>query len=270
MSARSFRSVGWVAGVAATALGCYMVNLKVASERAALEDVETRIVLAERDIRLLQTEIGTRGRLAQLEKWNVKVLALSAPAANQFMDGSFQLATLVAPQKVLDPTAPVVLASAPAPAHQPVLASDGAVASPSAQSSPAGMLHTASLKRELPAAAMPRRVAPAPKPVPEKSKLAQAAAERPTPARRKVAPKVDPLAPKPEAKATAPAKTGAAASKPKAVALTKPKAKVETKTAAAKPKREAESEAAAKPKREAATKTAATSKPKSKEAPAKR
>ena len=45
----------------------------VASERAALEDVETEIVLAQRDIRLLQTEIGTRGRLAQLERWNVKV-----------------------------------------------------------------------------------------------------------------------------------------------------------------------------------------------------
>ena len=65
---RGFREVGWVAAVAGTALGCYMVNLKVASERATLEDVENRIVLAQRDIRVLQTEIGTRGRLAQLPR----------------------------------------------------------------------------------------------------------------------------------------------------------------------------------------------------------
>ena len=159
MSAKSFRSVGWVAGIAATALGCYMVNLKVASERAQLEDVETRIVLAQRDIRLLQTEIGTRGRLAQLESWNVKVLALSAPKANQFLEGSFQLATLVAPKKVIDPSVPVVLASAPAPLRsRPVVDQDGPdlsarVAPVPVQprsASPADLLHVASLKRDLP------------------------------------------------------------------------------------------------------------------------
>jgi hypothetical protein len=160
MSARSFRSVGWVAGIAATALGCYMVNLKVASERSALEDVETRIVLAERDIRLLQTEIGTRGRLAQLEKWNVKVLALSAPEANQFMDGSFQLATLVAPKQVLDPAAPVVLASAAVPERQPVLDSDGPAVAPQPTASAASLLHTASLRRET----VPATVVTAPQP----------------------------------------------------------------------------------------------------------
>ncbi|WP_300972822.1 hypothetical protein [Sphingomonas sp. LHG3406-1] len=107
--------MGWVAAVAGTALGCYMVSLKVASERASLEQVENRIVLAQRDIRVLQTEIGTRGRLEQLESWNVKVLALSAPQAHQFLEGEFQLATLAAPKKTVDPAAPVVLASAPAP-----------------------------------------------------------------------------------------------------------------------------------------------------------
>jgi multidrug resistance efflux pump len=59
MSAASFRSVFMVASCAGAALGCYLVSLRVASERAALEDVETKIVLAQRDIRVLQTEIGT-------------------------------------------------------------------------------------------------------------------------------------------------------------------------------------------------------------------
>ena len=98
MSARSFGSLFMVASCAGAALGCYLVSLRVASERAALEDVETRIVLAQRDMRMIQTEIGTRGRLSQLERWNAGSFALSAPAANQFLEGSFQLAQLVQPQ----------------------------------------------------------------------------------------------------------------------------------------------------------------------------
>lgn len=119
MSGSSFRSVFMVASCAGAALGCYLVSLRVASERAALEDVETEIVMAQRDIRLLQTEIGTRGRLAQLERWNVKVLALSAPAADQFLDGGFALARLTqpAPQDRLE--APVVLAAAPSDGPKP-------------------------------------------------------------------------------------------------------------------------------------------------------
>src|ERR1043165_7520326 len=115
MSGRSFRSLFMVASCAGAALGCYLVSLRVASERAALEDVETKIALTQRDIRLLQTEIGTRGRLAQLERWNVKFIRLSAPNADQFVDGGFKLATLVAPPKRPAIDAPVVLAAASIP-----------------------------------------------------------------------------------------------------------------------------------------------------------
>jgi hypothetical protein len=148
MSARSFRSVFMVASCAGAALACYLVSLRVASERAALEEVETRIVHAQRDIRLLQTEIGTRGRLAQLERWNVKVLALSAPSADQFLEGGFQLARLVRPQPKLSVDTPVVLASAPAPQPKSApleegeQAADGAGATASATQ----LLHQASLK----------------------------------------------------------------------------------------------------------------------------
>src|ERR1700760_2484737 len=114
MRSRSFGSLLMVASCAGAALGCYLVSLRVASERAQLEDVETRIVLAQRDMRVIQTETGTRGRLSQLERWNAS-FALSAPAANQFLEGSFQLAQLVHPEKQVDFHAPVVLGSAPAP-----------------------------------------------------------------------------------------------------------------------------------------------------------
>ena len=113
MSTRGFGPVLWAGTVAGAALGFYLLSLSVASERAELENVETRIALAQRDIRLLQTEIGTRGRLAQLERWNVRFIRLSAPTADQFVDGGFRLATLATPQKKPAIEAPVVLASAP-------------------------------------------------------------------------------------------------------------------------------------------------------------
>jgi hypothetical protein len=166
MSGRSFRSVFMVASCAGAALGCYLVSLRVASERAAVESVESRIVLTQRDIRLLQTEIGTRGRLAQLERWNVKALALSAPSADQFLSGSFELARLTRPQRQVDFQAPVVLATAPAPERKPApigqesTDESGVVAS----AAPTKLLHDASLKtetREAPAsaAATPQRAA---------------------------------------------------------------------------------------------------------------
>ena len=152
MSGRSFRSVGWVATIASTALCCYLVSLRVASERAALETVETEIVLAQRDIRLLQTEIGTRGRLAQLERWNVKVLALSAPSADQFVEGGFALAALAQPERKVDMDVPVVLASAPVEQQQPSPAIIDADYRPGDAQQPSlrvsAMMQQASLKRE--------------------------------------------------------------------------------------------------------------------------
>jgi len=155
MSARSFGSLFMVASCAGAALGCYLVSLRVASERAALENVETRIVLAQRDLRMIQTEIGTRGRLSQLERWNAGAFEMSAPAANQLLGGSFELARLTQPEKQVDFKAPIVLASAPAPQGapigQPETDDSGA---PVAVSTTGGMLHEASLKtetREVPA-----------------------------------------------------------------------------------------------------------------------
>ena len=126
MSARSLRPVVAVATVATAALGCYLISLRVATERSSLEDVETKIVLAQRDIRTLQTEIGTRGRLEQLERWNVRVLALSAPKAEQFVDGGYQLARLARPSEEIDVNAPVVLASVPKPQPRAIVTDDDA------------------------------------------------------------------------------------------------------------------------------------------------
>ena len=155
MSSRSFRSVFMVASCAGAALSCYLVSLRVASERAALEDVETQIIVAQRDTRVLQTEIGTRGRLSQLERWNAGAFALSAPAADQFLKGSFELARLVQPERKVNFQAPVVLASAPAPAPETApIGEPESDDSAAAALPPNALLHEASLKtetREVPA-----------------------------------------------------------------------------------------------------------------------
>ena len=179
---RSFRSVFMVASCAGAALGCYLVSLRVASERAAVESVETKIVLTQRDIRLLQTEIGTRGRLAQLERWNVKVLALSAPSVDQFLDGGFALAKMVAPPHQVDLTAPVVLASQSADAPKPHV--EGVQRQqdqdPDQGVSASQMLHTASLTREIgPATDTPVADVTKPNPI----KLAEADPLAPGPAK---------------------------------------------------------------------------------------
>lgn len=149
MSSRSFRSVFMVASCAGAALSCYLVSLRVASERAALEDVEEKIVVAQGDMRVLQTEIGTRGRLSQLERWNAGAFALSAPAADQILKGSFELAQLARPEHRVDFQAPVVLASAPAPEPRTELGAPETEASaPATAPTPRALLHEASLKTE--------------------------------------------------------------------------------------------------------------------------
>ena len=120
MIARGFKPVAWVAAVGSAALGCYMLSLQVAAERAELAGLERRIVEARQDIRALQTELGTRGRLSQLERWNAEVLALSAPVAGQFLESNLSLARFDAYRPPAAPESEVRLASAEAaPAASP-------------------------------------------------------------------------------------------------------------------------------------------------------
>lgn len=212
MSARGFGSVLSAGAVVGAALGFYLVSLRVASERAALEEVETRIALTQRDIRLLQTEIGTRGRLAQLERWNVRFIRLSAPSADQFVDGGFQLASLVAPHKTPAIDAPVVLAAAQIPQRgQPKLTGDSSETQVTpAPSRPAGeMMHVASysVPQPQPRAMVPASAQPA---LPKADKIGSKATTRVAPATKLVkTATADPLAPLPvpgaKAKGSAPA-----------------------------------------------------------------
>jgi len=171
--ARGFKPVGWVAGVAAAALGCYMLSLNVASERAELARIERGIVMAKQDIRTLQTELGTRGRLQQLEHWNAEVLALSAPTSAQFLDSELTLARFDRREQTMEERATVRMASAPAPKAAPVQQAIEApvryAAAPAAKPA-APLVHRASLVVEEEKLA----AAPAKKP----AKVAEAALEK--------------------------------------------------------------------------------------------
>ena len=94
MIAQRFRALGWVGVVASAATGLYLISVQVAAERGKLEAVEAQIAAAQRDMRQLQTEMGTRASMRQLERWNGDVLALTAPKATQFLRGEAQLASL--------------------------------------------------------------------------------------------------------------------------------------------------------------------------------
>lgn len=167
---RSFRPLFLTALVLVASLSCYLISLRVASERAALETVERDIALVTRDIRTLETEIGTRGRLAQLERWNARFLRLSAPRADQFVDTGFHLANLMAPEQPQVLEAPVVMASAEAPITDEVI-------EPKAKPA-ADMLQLASADREIAPRTQPRarpvvdRLAPRSEPKQERDPLA--------------------------------------------------------------------------------------------------
>jgi type II secretory pathway pseudopilin PulG len=106
MIVQRFKAVGWVAMVAIAATFLYLISLQVAVERGKLEAVEAQINAAQREVRQLQTEMGTRASLRQLERWNGDVLALSAPKATQFVNNGAQLVALDLDAKRGAPNAP--------------------------------------------------------------------------------------------------------------------------------------------------------------------
>ncbi len=114
------KGLGWLSGCAVVAIGFYLVSSQVAAERKRLDQVDRRIVGAERDIRALETEFDVRANLAQLERWNGNTLALTVPTAQQFVRDERALAALsplpgvpVSGRDVPVQTAQLIVPSAP-------------------------------------------------------------------------------------------------------------------------------------------------------------
>lgn len=120
MIARRFTSVVWVAAIGSAALTCYIFSSQVAEERAGLSELEAQIRRTEQSIRTLKTELGTRGRVHQLQHWASADFGFTAPTAGQFLEGEVTLASLDAPVAAPAPApeAPVQMAQAPAATAQ--------------------------------------------------------------------------------------------------------------------------------------------------------
>jgi hypothetical protein len=240
MIARGFKSVIWVAAVGGAALGCYMVSLRVATERADLARVEGQILAAKRDLRSLQTELGTRGRMTQLEDWNSNVLALSAPSSAQFVRDQVTLARLERHEPtVAEQSAEIRMASAETGAA--AIPADPDVAAAPAAPKPA---------EAKPAPRVLTAVAPA-APPPAPTLVHQASYSPGTSGKLK--PAALPAAP-PEKKPVKPATVGAAKPvKPEPVTAAKPTKAAPVRVAAvAKPDKPAPAPAKAKPVKAAA------------------
>ena len=150
MIAHKFRPVVWVVGCAFAATALYTVSLGVASERTRMEDLDQQIAMTQRDIRQLQTEMGTRASLRQLERWNVEALALSAPKAGQFRATESALKSIdggTLPADGFTPP-PVMVAAATRPATAPAAPAEQkiAMASAPAASAPASISKAVSSK----------------------------------------------------------------------------------------------------------------------------
>ena len=150
MIAHTFRPVVWVVGCAFAATALYTVSLGVASERTRMEDLDQQIAMTQRDIRQLQTEMGTRASLRQLERWNVEALALSAPKAGQFRATESALKSIdggTLPADGFTPP-PVMVAAATRPATAPAAPAEQkiAMASAPAASAPASTSKAVSSK----------------------------------------------------------------------------------------------------------------------------
>lgn len=116
MIARRFTSVVWVAAIGGAALSCYILSSKVAEERTGLAQLEQQIQHTERSIQTLKTEIGTRGRVHQLQHWASADFGFTAPTASQVIEDEVRLASLQAPTAMPAMEAPVRMAQAPAAA----------------------------------------------------------------------------------------------------------------------------------------------------------
>jgi len=153
------KGLGWLSGCAVVAIGFYLVSSQVAAERKRLDQVDRRIVGAERDIRALETEFDVRANLAQLERWNGNTLALTVPTAQQFVRDERALAALspvpglpVPGRDVPVQTAQLIVPSAPVVA--PALATAG--------TAPASVVKAAvQVAAAAPAAVTPAAVTPA-------------------------------------------------------------------------------------------------------------
>jgi hypothetical protein len=116
-AARKLQSVGFAVLLLLILGMIYPLSLQVATTRSDVLQVERQILRTRENIRYLETELGARASMRQLERWNAEVFGYSAPTAGQYLAGEQALANLEGRKsgKALPVVAPVLTAMATGP-----------------------------------------------------------------------------------------------------------------------------------------------------------
>ncbi len=93
-AARKLQSVGFAILLLAILGLIYPLSLQVATTRSDVLQVERDIRRTRENIRYLETELGARASLRQLERWNAEVFGYAAPTASQYLAGEQELASV--------------------------------------------------------------------------------------------------------------------------------------------------------------------------------
>jgi hypothetical protein len=107
------RSLGWMAVLVICLALVVGLSFRVHAVKSEVLLAERQIVALERETLLLETEFETRASQRQLAVWNAVEFGYQAPRADQFLEGTRQLASL-GQQRAPGAPAPVMLARADA------------------------------------------------------------------------------------------------------------------------------------------------------------
>ncbi|MCE7795869.1 colicin transporter [Sphingobium sufflavum] len=91
---KRLKNILWILIVAFGALTAYLISLRVATERNAVQALDGKIFHVRADIRYLETEFESRANMRQLEKWNSADYRYGAPQAAQYLPDERALASL--------------------------------------------------------------------------------------------------------------------------------------------------------------------------------
>lgn len=119
---KRLQNILWILVVAFGALSAYLISLRVATERNAVQALERRIYHTRADIRYLETEFEARANMRQLEQWNARDYRYVAPKVAQYLPDERALASLDRVETNGDGyvAPPVMMAMADAEAPAPI------------------------------------------------------------------------------------------------------------------------------------------------------
>lgn len=110
------RQIGWALVLGCCAALLLALTFKVNAVKSDVRLVERRIIVAERDKMMLETEFQTRASQQQLADWNAVEFGYGAPRADQYLENERQLAALGTPRGLGAPQPIRVAMNDPAPA----------------------------------------------------------------------------------------------------------------------------------------------------------